>query len=231
VPADRLPGWVAGFSGRHGGIRPVATSAATGVLEVLGADGATAVLHAGYPAAAHRPPDAGHGTPAGSGDSPDKTPERPRDGLAEAVEALAAAAFGPDTVRVLLVRRGGYGIAVVTGSRLVATKVGSRYVQGRTAAGGWSQQRFARRRQDQADHLVRAAADVAVRLLLPAGADDALVTGGDRPLVEQVLADPRLSALHGLTRGPHLPVGDPSAALLKELPRRVRSVRVTISDG
>jgi hypothetical protein len=37
---------------------------------------------------------------------------------------------------------------------LLAHKVGTRYVQSRTAAGGWSQQRFARRRDNQADELV-----------------------------------------------------------------------------
>ena len=39
---------------------------------------------------------------------------------------------------------------VAEGDRLVASKVDSYYVQGRTAAGGWSQQRFARRRENQA---------------------------------------------------------------------------------
>ena len=51
------------------------------------------------------------------------------------------------------------------GGRLTAHKVGTRYVQSRTAAGGWSQQRFARRRANQADGLVGAAAEHAVRLL------------------------------------------------------------------
>jgi len=42
-------------------------------------------------------------------------------------------------------------IGVASGDRLTAHKVGTRYVQSRTAAGGWSQQRFARRRTNQAD--------------------------------------------------------------------------------
>ena len=63
-------------------------------------------------------------------------------------------------------------MGVASGDRLTAHKVGTRYVQSRTAAGGWSQQRFARRRANQADGLVGAAVEHAVRLLTgirPAG--------------------------------------------------------------
>src|SRR4249919_3054450 len=49
-------------------------------------------------------------------------------------------------VGVLLVQRGGYAVGVFDGSDLAASKTGSSYVQGLTKAGGWSQQRFARRR-------------------------------------------------------------------------------------
>ena len=43
-------------------------------------------------------------------------------------------------------RRGGYAVGLASGGGFTASKVGSRHVQSRTAAGGWSQQRFARRR-------------------------------------------------------------------------------------
>ena len=132
-------------------------------------------------------------------------------------------------VAVLLVRRGGYACAVVRDGRVVASKVGTRYVQGRTAAGGWSQQRFARRRAKQTDELAGAAADVAVRVL--AGSDAACVaTGGDRPLVDRVLADPRLRALAGLPRGPHLQVGDPRADVVRALPDLLSRVSVTLVE-
>ena len=39
---------------------------------------------------------------------------------------------------------------VCCGYRRTAHKVGTRHVQSRTAAGGWSQQRYARRRANQA---------------------------------------------------------------------------------
>ncbi len=85
---------------------------------------------------------------------------------------VGVARFDHDPLAVVLVRRGGYAVGVGSGDRLTSHKVGSRYVQSRTAAGGWSQQRFARRRANQADGLVGAAVEHAVRLLTgihPAG--------------------------------------------------------------
>jgi hypothetical protein len=87
------------------------------------------------------------------------------------------------TVGVLLVRKGGHAIGVFTGDALQDSKVGTRHVQGRTAAGGWSQQRFARRREGQTAVAVQAAADTAARVLL-ANDLDAVEAGGDRGMVD-----------------------------------------------
>lgn len=103
-------------------------------------------------------------------------------------------------------------------------------MQARTAAGGWSQQRFARRREKQADELVAAVVDYAVRLIIPALPVVAVVTGGDLPLIDSVLADPRLAALRGLPRGPHLAIGNPDRTLLGELPELLTRVRIDLSD-
>ena len=75
---------------------------------------------------------------------------------------LAAHASADRTVAVLLVRLGGYAAGVFRGAppRLVASKVGSRLVHGRSAAGGTSQHRFARRREKQAREALEAAADM-----------------------------------------------------------------------
>jgi hypothetical protein len=132
------------------------------------------------------------------------------------------------------VRRGGYACALVDTARtgaaaVTASKVGTRYVQSRTAAGGWSQQRFARRRDNQARDLTRAVADHAVRLLVP-GPAGWLVTGGDRPLVDAVLADPRLRALVALPRGPHLMIGDPRMNDVRAVPELVSSVRIDLVE-
>jgi Actinobacteria/chloroflexi VLRF1 release factor len=153
----------------------------------------------------------------------------PAGGPVEVAAALAQHAAAPRRVGVLVVRRGGYAAAVVADGEVVASKVGRRHVQGRTAAGGWSQQRFARRRAKQTAELADASAAVAARILAES-AVEWLVTGGDRPLVDAVLAEPALRRVAALPRGPHLAVGDPDAALVRGLPVAVTRVRVTLRE-
>ena len=131
----------------------------------------------------------------------------------------------PRRVGALLVRRSGFAVGVFVGTTLVASKVDSTYVQGTTKAGGWSQQRYARRRANQADAAFAAAADAAVRVL--GGPLDALVAGGDRPAVRAVLADPRLAGLPEPS-GPWLTVKDPKLRVLTALPEQFRVVRVRL---
>jgi hypothetical protein len=78
---------------------------------------------------------------------------------------IAEHAAADRAVGVLLVRLGGFAAGVFAGSppRLVSSKTGSRLVYGRSAAGGTSQQRFARRRENQAASALAAAADTAER--------------------------------------------------------------------
>lgn len=136
----------------------------------------------------------------------------------------------PPRCAVILVRRGGFAAAVVDEGHVCASEIGKRHVQGRTAAGGWSQQRFARRRQKQAHELADAAADYAARVILPASPVAYVVTGGDRPLVEQVLADPRLRPLAEVPRGPHLDVPDPRRDIVMSLPERLSTSRIDLVD-
>ncbi len=137
--------------------------------------------------------------------------------------------FDHGRLAVVLVRRGGYAVGSAEGGRLTAHKVGTRYVQSRTAAGGWSQQRFARRRANQADELVVAAADHAARLLAGAGAEG-LVVGGDRALVASVLDDPRLAGIRDLPRRELYDLPDPRLDVLERAVARGRAVRVTIEE-
>ncbi len=154
--------------------------------------------------------------------------------------------FDHDPLGLILVRRGGYAVGRVRGGKLLLHKVGTRYVQSRTAAGGWSQQRYARRRDNQADELVGAVADHAARILVElaragdetgeipvggmAGPGPGLVVGGDRALVAAVLEDRRLTSLRDLpTRGLYdLP--DPNRAVLETAIKRSRAVRILITD-
>jgi hypothetical protein len=109
----------------------------------------------------------------------------------------------------------------------VASKVGGRHVQGRTAAGGWSQQRFARRRDNQAAAALAAAADTAARLLLDRPRDS-VVLGGDRQAVDAVLQDARLAPLRPLVTGRLLAVPDPRLKVLQEA--RFRDVWIGLDD-
>ncbi len=145
------------------------------------------------------------------------------------VPAFAEAVRAPCEWGVLLVRKGGFAVAVVRGSEVLSSKVGQRHVQGRTKAGGQSQQRFARRRDNQARQAYEAAAEHAHRILVQ-GAPHlcALVCGGDRQAVDQVLADPRLGGLVGLRADPWLAVPDPRRAVLDQAVVDGASLRVEV---
>jgi hypothetical protein len=155
---------------------------------------------------------------------------------------VVATPFDHEPLAVVLVRRGGYAVALATGGAFSASKVGTRHVQSRTAAGGWSQQRFARRRANQADELVTAVIGHAHRVLLghagtgapPARAADGiprgLVVGGDRTLVREVLAAPVLRALGGLPTRELYDLPDPRRSVLETALRRGRAVRVELTE-
>ena len=147
----------------------------------------------------------------------------------EKLTTFAVHANRPRRVGVLLVRRGGHAAGIFEGTDLVASKVGSSYVQGTTKAGGWSQQRYARRRENQTTAAWAEAADVVARILLPeAGSLEALVRGGDRAGVDAVLADPRLAPLAALPTGPLIDVPDPRLKVLEATPKRFRCVRIDL---
>jgi hypothetical protein len=203
VPLRRLGRWVEGFAARHGQTSTSRASDVAGWL-VSGADGARALVH--EPAWA--PPDPGE--------------------PADASAALADLARTRPTYGVLLLRRAGYAVARCVADEVVDRKVGSRHIHGRTAAGGWSQQRYARRRANQADEIVEAAAAAAGRILAGPGIAF-LVTGGDRPLLAAALArlDPPLQQLPVAV---HLGVGTPDAQVLAGVPDRVMSVRIDIAE-
>ena len=177
-------------------------------------------------------------------------------------EAIAAHALRPRAVGVLLVRLGGYAAGVFTGSppRLAASKTGSRPVHGRSAAGGWSQHRFARRREKQASEALAAAADAAVAVFGSwggasrersgspitardgqaggghAGGErgrgqlDAVVLGGDKRAMADLAADPRLAPYLALATDRFLTVPDPRRAVLEDTPRLFLAVRIRLTE-
>lgn len=215
VPAERLAGWLDRFAERHGPLtwsvssssaeESTAASVAASSVDVVAADGALARCEVPFPPLVVDP-TAAFG------------------GLVGHVERARR-------VGVLLVRKGGYGAGVFDGDRLVSSKVGSRHVQGRSAAGGSSQQRFARRRENQATQAYGAAADCAVRVLVPeTDRLVALVLGGDRRAVEAVLENSRLARLAALPRGRFLTVPDPRLRVLQVTPAQFRAVRIALTE-
>jgi hypothetical protein len=197
VPRERVERWVANFSDRHGGVE---LGVADGVLSGVATDGST--FDARLPFDGHY---------AGPADA----------------AAFTAAVAPPDGWGVLLVRKGGFAVARLAGERIVESKVGQRHVQGRTKAGGQSQQRFARRRDNQARQAYEAAAEHAVRILGPGPLT--VVAGGDRAAVDEVLSDPRLRGVAVVE--PWLPVPDPRRGVLEQAVRDACAVRVEVVNA
>ena len=146
-------------------------------------------------------------------------------------DVLVSHALRARTIGVLLVRLGGFAAGVFAGGTLVGSKCGSRLVHGRSAAGGQSQQRFARRRENQARAALDAAVAAAVAVLLPVRETlDGIVVGGDRHAVDTVMGDPALAPLRALVTGRLLDVPDPRRKVLVEAGAMARLVHVRIVE-
>jgi hypothetical protein len=197
VPADRVERWVTKFTTRHG---DTTLEVAGGALTGRAADGSTF--------AARLPFATAYDGPVGPA-------------------AFAAAVTAPRLWGVLLVRKGGFAVARLTGDLMQEHKIGQRHVQGRTKAGGQSQQRFARRRDNQARQAYEAAAEHGARVL--GGRPMPIVTGGDHAAVDEVLSDPRFRRLTPVD--PWLAVPDPRRAVLDRAIIDARSVRIDVENA
>ncbi|MFF5205433.1 acVLRF1 family peptidyl-tRNA hydrolase [Streptosporangium sp. NPDC000396] len=202
VGPQRLGRWVDGFVERHG---PPSVTATDEVVRIEGADGAVAECQVPFPPL------------TSSGGGP--------------LARLITHARKERRVGVLLVRLGGHAAGVFQGDELLSSKVGSRLVHGRSAAGGWSQQRFARRRQKQAGEAYDAAAEVALRVLGSCAAElEAVILGGDRRAVDALRSDRRLAPIFALETEPFLTVPDPRLVVLQSAPSQFRAVRIRLID-
>lgn len=196
VPPARWQRWVDNFASRHG---DAAFTVEDGALRGRAVDGSHFVARLPFATSYAGPAEAG---------------------------AFAAAATPPAGWGVLLVRKGGFAVARLRGDEMVEHKIGQRHVQGRTKAGGQSQQRFARRRDNQARQAYEAAADHAARIL---GHAAVVVTGGDHAAVDAVLADDRLGSLTVV--GPWLPVPDPRRAVLDQAIADGQAIHVEVTNA
>jgi len=211
VDPERLPAWLNRFAVNHGGYRATAESSASAPQAPPEGDEALRVV-------------AGDGTTLGLCAPPGAA-------LSRDVEEFVVEAQRERRIGLLLARQASVAVGIADGPRLVESKVDTYYVQSRTAAGGWSQQRYARRRTNQARAAAEGAADQAVRLLL--GELDhlaALVTGGDRRTIEAILADPRLAPARPLVAERFLAVGEPRRAVLEQEAVLARQVRILVRD-
>ncbi len=225
VSPERFPRWIASFTERHSdaaaGNTDLTVEAAIGRVAFTAPDGSVAECHPPFPEsmpsiAAAMPP-------------------------AEVAATIAAHAGQPRAVGVLLVRLGGYAAGVFTGypPALADAKAGSRPVHGRSAAGGWSQQRFARRREKQASEALQAASDAAVTVFgrweghdrRPGAASlDAVVLGGDKRAIAELRDDPRLARYFAIATDRFLTVPDPKRAVLEASPRLFLAVRIWLTE-
>lgn len=199
IPPERLERWFANFEERHGATQ---YAVAGGALTGTAVDGShfSAVL----------PFDQAFGGDPAPGEF-----------------AAATVAAVPGDWGVLLVRKGGFAVARMAGETFAESKVGQRHVQGRTKAGGQSQQRFSRRRDNQARQAYEAAADHAARIL--GAGSRPVVTGGDHAAVAEVLADQRLRGLTVVE--PWLAVPDPKRGVLEQAARDACAARCDVHNA
>ncbi len=199
VAPDRLAGWVERFEARHGQLDSQVTPNA---ILLQAANGARArLVNQWEPIPANLD-------------------------LAAALQHLAV----PRCFGLILVRKGASAVAMAEGDELVAHRVSRHYVQGRAKAGGWSQQRYARRRANQARSAYQRAADDAFDVLVPLlPRMSALVTGGDRVGLVEVLTDARLAGLARLPqRHPVLAVPEARLTVAADAARQARAIPIEL---
>ncbi|MHA7207716.1 acVLRF1 family peptidyl-tRNA hydrolase [Arthrobacter sp. MDT1-65] len=206
VEARRLDGWLQRFRERNGAYIVQQAGRPDGSLEIVAGNGCRAVLTPPLPRAPSAAADGG-----------------------DPVASLLSGVDPTAPVGLLLIRRGGYSVGVARDGVVLSSKTGTRYVQGRTAAGGWSQQRFARRRANQADALVEETAARAAAIFAE-HRPSCLQLGGDRTLAAAALGEPVLAAVARLPQVPFLTVPDPRFAVLKEAAGSALSLRITVTN-
>lgn len=202
VTADRLIGWVNRFGGRNDGLASLVGDASQ--VRITGGNGTVAAIAVPFGPMAQR----------------DREP----------LEALLTHLGTLGALGIVLVRGGAHSVGVARDGIVLSSSTDRAYLQGRTAAGGWSQQRFARRRGNQRAASLDDAADTVSRVLVPVAASlDGLVLGGDRAGLTTVMADARLAALNALPSRTFPDIAEPRRAVLDEVAARSLAVSITVT--
>lgn len=206
VAPERLAGWFARFADRHDGIATTRTTPSQ--VLVTAHDGTTAEVTTPFE---------------------DFAPTNEAEGLD--ITPLLSHATKSRRLGLLLVRLGGHSIGVALDGEVLVSTTDNRQVHGRNKAGGWSQQRFARRRQGQARVALQAAADDAARVLLPRLDElDAVVLGGDKQALDALRTDRRLTPVFARASTRILDVPEPRRSVLDDAAERARATEIIIRD-
>ncbi|WP_246231768.1 acVLRF1 family peptidyl-tRNA hydrolase [Nakamurella aerolata] len=223
---SRIPAWINRFAAGHGGLTGLHGDERQ--LRVSAGDGAAAVFDVPFP-----PLDIPASAPAAETGRP-ATVATGTDGPAEPVEALLEHLAGLGELGIILVRAGAHSVGVALDGAVIASSTDTHYVQGRTAAGGWSQQRYARRRGNQLTAAQAATAAAAERVLFGRQLSG-LVVGGDERSAGAVLellaaAGPAGAVLIALPRREFWAVPEPRRAVLDEVATHSLDVTVTVTE-
>lgn len=202
VPPDRLAGWVNRFvSGHQGAADPVFLD---GAVLIRAGDGSSATIAVPY------------------------GPLRSED-TREPIEAVLHHLEQLGTIGLLLFRAGAHSVGLCRDRRVLSSSTDRHYVQGRTAAGGWSQQRYARRRGNQLSAAQQSAAFDTARVW-GSVAPQVLLLAGDRQAINGVLEDPRLSRFLELPTRRIGDIAEPRRSILDEVAARSLDVTIVVQD-
>jgi hypothetical protein len=211
VERDRVPGWFDRFGQRNGGV--LSTEIGPEEVVVVAGDGTTATAKVPF--------------------TPLEITGR-REGLW--IDPLLDHLARSRRVGLLLVRLGAHsvGVAENTGDEItvLVSRTDRHLVHGRSAAGGWSQQRFARRREGQAKRALQSTARDAAEILGSRAAElDAVVLGGDRSALRELRSDSRLKVVFALAQERILEVPEPRREILDQAARRAWTIMIHIESS
>ncbi len=201
ISANRIVGWINRFAGRNTGVADLA--AHPDRLELVAVDGTTATIEVPF-----APMSIGHREP---------------------VEALVGHLASVGLLGLILVRGGAHSIGMAMEGVVLSSSTDRAYLQGRTAAGGWSQQRYARRRGNQLTASLKDSVTTIERVLLPlAPRLGGLVLAGDASALRKVLAAPHLDPLTHLPFRMFGDIPEPRRAVLDAVAERSLVVHIVV---
>lgn len=203
VSAARISGWLSRFESAHG---TTAQKPDTGLVRLTAADGATVELNSPWPV--------------------DHTAQLTFDELKESASQRKI-------ILSVLIRKSSYAVSLSAGADVKAHKIGTRHIHSRTAAGGWSQKRYARRRENQSAEIIEAVARHVAELHdgeSTAYGAHYLLLGGDKLLAAHVVEHDILRTLPPLPTLAFASVKEANRASLDAALAQATSIRARIWD-